>query len=94
MLATRLIWYVTGLLEGLLGLRLLLIALLANPANPFARLVARLTEPLVAPFRTLLLHGGHFARAEASTVVAMVVILLLAAALTGLFDVLRPQASV
>src|SRR5262245_11136731 len=49
----RLMWFMVGLLEGLLALRFLLAILAANPRNAFASLVYGLTGPFVAPFRTL-----------------------------------------
>src|SRR5262249_36669252 len=49
----RLMWFMVGLLEGLLALRFLLAILAANPRNAFASLVYDLTGPFVAPFRTL-----------------------------------------
>jgi uncharacterized protein YggT (Ycf19 family) len=49
----RVMWFMVGLLEGLLALRFLLAIMGANPRNAFAALVYGLTGPFVAPFRTL-----------------------------------------
>lgn len=47
---TQFIWLGFGLLEGLIGLRILLKLIAANPDSPFARLVYEMTRPFLAPF--------------------------------------------
>src|SRR5207248_3692461 len=49
----RVMWFMVGLLEGMLALRFLLAIMAANPRNAFAATVYGLTGPVVAPFRTL-----------------------------------------
>lgn len=44
------IWLILGLLEGLIGLRVFLKLIAANPEAPFARFVYNLTELFLAPF--------------------------------------------
>lgn len=51
--ATYLIWLLLGLLEALIGLRILLKLMAANPANPFAMLVYNLSYVFVFPFMGL-----------------------------------------
>jgi uncharacterized protein YggT (Ycf19 family) len=51
--ATQLIWLLLGILEALLGLRIFLKLIGANPANPFAAFLYKLTELFVAPFAGL-----------------------------------------
>jgi len=48
--ATYLIWLFLGLLEALIGLRILLKLMAANPANPFAMLVYNFSYIFVFPF--------------------------------------------
>ena len=42
---THWIWLILGILEGLIGLRVLLKLLGANPAAPFAQFIYSLTDP-------------------------------------------------
>lgn len=51
--ATYLIWLLLGLLEALIGLRILLKLMAANPANPFAMLVYNFSYIFVFPFMGL-----------------------------------------
>lgn len=50
---THLTWWIFGVFEGLIGLRVLLRLLGANPGAPFARFVYNLTDTLLWPFRSL-----------------------------------------
>ncbi len=50
---TQAVWLVFGVIEGMIGLRVLLKLMGANPANPFALAVYGLTKPLLLPFATL-----------------------------------------
>lgn len=47
---TQLIWLFFGILEGLIGLRVFLKLIAANPDNSFARLVYTLTDLFLWPF--------------------------------------------
>jgi hypothetical protein len=47
---SQLIWLLFGVLEGLIGLRVVLKLIAANPANPFASLVYALTDLFLWPF--------------------------------------------
>ncbi|MEA5534638.1 YggT family protein [Crocosphaera sp. XPORK-15E] len=49
------IFWLTGMLEILLGIRFLLRLFGANPQNQFAQLINRLSEPFIAPFSTLFI---------------------------------------
>lgn len=77
--ATKLIWWYTGIVEGLLGLRVVLRMMAANPGNPFADFVYTLSSVFLWPFSTLTNNpssGGVVL--EVSSLVAMIVYLLLA----------------
>jgi uncharacterized protein YggT (Ycf19 family) len=93
-LATRIIWYITGLILALLALRFVLALLGANQANGFANFVYNVSHPFVAPFFTLfnynLQYGvSHF---ETFTLVAMAVYAGIAFALAKLFTINRRHA--
>ena len=84
--AARIIYFIGGIVLILLGLRLLLALLGANPANAFANFIYSVTRPLVAPFFGLFsseptLGRSHF---ELSTVVAIVVYAIVMALLARL----------
>ena len=76
---TQLIWLMFGILEGLIALRIMLRLFAANPANPFAVLVYRITDAFLWPFTGLvpdfgLLSGMVF---ELSSIIAMLVYALI-----------------
>jgi hypothetical protein len=76
---TRLIWWGTGVLEGFLGLRVVLRMMAANPDNPFANFTYSVTNVFLWPFSGLTVQpqsGGVVL--EISTVIAMLVYLLAA----------------
>ncbi|GEM_PF-1301845 len=88
----RFIWYLFGLLEGLLALRFILRAIAANPDNPFAAFIYQLSGLFVAPFRTLV-REPRFDGAvlEVTTLIAMLVYLLIAYAVTRLIQLLSDR---
>jgi uncharacterized protein YggT (Ycf19 family) len=47
---SQFIWLSFGVLEGLIGLRILLKLIAANPDNPFAKFIYGVTEPFLWPF--------------------------------------------
>jgi hypothetical protein len=47
---TQLVWLLFGLLEALIGLRIILKLIAANPGNPFAALVYNLSAVFLWPF--------------------------------------------
>lgn len=77
---TRFIWWATGVVEGLIGLRVLLRMMAANPGNPFANFIYAITGLFLWPFQTLVANpssdGGIVL--EISSVIAMMVYLVLA----------------
>lgn len=76
---TQFVWLVFGVIEGLIGLRVLLKLMAANPENPFARLVYGTTDVFLWPFRGLTVEpsaGGIVL--ELSSIIALVVYALLA----------------
>ena len=87
--AQQTVWYFFGVIETLLALRFMLLAVGANPANPFFNFIRALTNPLVAPFANLVqtpqLGGSTL---ELGTVFAMIIYLLLAIAIARLLEIL------
>jgi len=76
---TGLLWLMFGALEGLLGLRLILKLLAANPSNPFAQLIYGLSDLFVWPFVGLTVTPSAAGIVvEIYTIIAMVVYAILA----------------
>lgn len=76
---TRFIWWATGVVEGLIGLRILLRMLAANPGSPFAGFIYAITDLFLWPFRSLVANPSSDGIVlEISSVIAMMVYLVLA----------------
>jgi hypothetical protein len=76
---TQLIWLLAGSLEALIGLRVALKLIAANPANPFAALVYSLTDLFLWPFFGLTVTPTVDNMVlELSSLIAMVVYAVLA----------------
>jgi hypothetical protein len=93
---TQLIWLLFGLLEALIGLRVVLRLIAANPGNPFARLVYDLSYVFVWPFLGLTrTPSANGAVLEISSLIGMFVYALIAWALVQfvwiVFD--RPRST-
>lgn len=91
MIASRIIWYVAGVLLAVLGLRFMLALLGANPANGFANLVYSVSYPFVEPFFNLFGYSIHYGASsfETFTLVAMVIYGLIAFGLARLVTITR-----
>jgi YggT family protein len=75
----RIIYFLFGVLEVLLAVRVVLHVLAANAGNGFADLIYGLTNPFVAPFSTLLANPNIGAGVlELTTIVAMIAYAILA----------------
>src|SRR5437660_3249929 len=57
--AIRLVWFVAGVLEVLIGLRFALKLFGASSQSPFVDLVYGITAPFVAPFRGIFPVSGQ-----------------------------------
>jgi uncharacterized protein YggT (Ycf19 family) len=76
---THFVWLVFGVIEGLIGLRVLLKLMAANPGNPFASMIYATTEVFLLPFRGLTIEpsvGGVVL--EVSSIIALGVYAMLA----------------
>lgn len=77
--ATRFIWWATGIVEGLIGLRIILRMMAANPGNPFASFIYGITNVFLWPFQTLVANPSSDGIVlEISSIIAMMVYLVLA----------------
>lgn len=76
---TQLVYWVFGLVEGLIAIRLILKALGANPAAGFAQFIYGITAPLVEPFMNLFGNPTYQNSVlKLSSIVGLVVYALLA----------------
>lgn len=89
--ASRIVWFIAGVILSLLALRFLFALLGANAANGFANFIYTVTYPLVAPFFGLFQYDldSGVARFETYTLVAMVIYLLVAYGISKLVTITR-----
>jgi uncharacterized protein YggT (Ycf19 family) len=76
---THFVWLIFGVIEGLIGLRVLLKLMAANPNNAFASMIYGTTAVFLAPFRGLTVEpsaGGIVL--ELSSIIALGVYAMLA----------------
>lgn len=77
--ATNFVWWATGIVEGLIGLRVVLRMMAANPGNPFADFIYTVSGVFLWPFQTLVNNpSSEGVVLEISSIIAMIVYLLLA----------------
>jgi len=92
--ATRIVYWVFGVIEALLALRFLLRLLGANPEAAFTSFIYRVTAALVSPFEAVFETGSvEGAVFEWSTLLAIVVYALIAWAITALIAAASPRAA-
>lgn len=91
---TQIVWYLTGLIEGLLVFRFVLKLLGANPAAGFSSLIYGVSYPFAAPFLNVFqitqVKGSVF---EWTTLLAMLVYWLLALAIIKLLLISKPVST-
>ena len=89
----QIVWFLLGVINTLLGLRLILRAVGANPAAGFTDFIYTITAPLVDPFvnviRSARVDTGII---EWYTIVAMIIYSLIAWAIVRLATMARPLA--
>ncbi|MDF1520534.1 MAG: YggT family protein [Brevefilum sp.] len=95
--STQIIWFIFGLIEGILGLRFLFKLVAVNPENPFASLLYSVSDLLLKPFASLAgapSAGGMVF--ETSTLLAMLIYALIGWALERIIYVLfyKPKDTV
>ncbi len=76
---TQLVYWIFGLIEGVIAIRFVLKALGANPSAGFAQFIYGITAPLVAPFNALFANPSSGASVlELNSLIALIVYGLLA----------------
>ena len=91
---TQFITLLAGALETLLGFRVLLRMIAANPANPFAALVYNLSRPFLWPFMDLTVTPNYEGFVlEFMTIIAMLVYALIAWGIVQLIWIVFRQVS-
>lgn len=87
----QIIWYILGFVEVLLGFRIALKALGANPFSGFVSLVYAISDPLALPFAGIFRSSvSSGAVLEWSTIIAAIVYLIVAFGLTNLLQFIKP----
>jgi YGGT family protein len=89
--AHQIIWYILGFVEIMLGFRIALKALGANPESGFTSFIYGLTNPFALPFqgifRTSVSYGSVF---EWSTLVAALVYAVIAYGIVYFIQLMKP----
>jgi YggT family protein len=94
--ATQLIWLFFGVLIGMIGLRILLMLIGANPANPFANFVYGFTDLFLWPFAGLTgTPGANGMVLDIPAIIAIFVYALLAWVIVKIVRIIlfRPASS-
>lgn len=87
----QIIWYILGVIEILLGFRIALKAIGANPFSGFVSLIYSASDPLALPFAGILKSStGSGAVLEWSTIIAAIVYLIVAFGLANLLQFIKP----
>ncbi|HVC36168.1 MAG TPA: YggT family protein [Candidatus Dormibacteraeota bacterium] len=91
--ATRIIWFIGGVVLVILAFRFVFVLLGANPANSFANFIYQISHPLAAPFFGIFGYSISYgvSRVELSTLVAMVVYALIAFGVSRLLTIRHPS---
>ncbi|HEV2404434.1 MAG TPA: YggT family protein [Ktedonobacterales bacterium] len=86
----RIIYFILGIIETLLVIRLVLKLLAANPNAGFSNLIYGVTNPLVAPFQGVFPDAGaHSGVLELAALLAIIVYALLAWGIVKLVELPR-----
>lgn len=87
----QIVWYILAVIEILLGFRMVLLALGANPTSGFTSFVYALSDPLALPFRGILGTGVSGAQVfEWSTIIAAIVYAIIAYGIVYLLQLMKP----
>jgi len=92
----QVIWLLTAVLEILIGIRVVLKVVAANPINGFADFIYNVSYVFIAPFATLLQNptmGNSGSVLEVTSIIAMLVYALAAFIITALIRVLLLDTS-
>ena len=90
---TQFIWLLFGGLEALIGMRVILLLIGANPANPFTAFVYQLSELFLWPFRNIVANPAFQNYVlEITSLIAMIVYALIGWAIVRLIWVIFYRA--
>jgi len=90
---TQFVWLLFGGLEALLGIRVILMLIGANPATPFTSLIYQLSELFLWPFRNIVANPAFGSSVlEITSMIAMIVYPLIGWAIVRLIWVLFYRA--
>jgi uncharacterized protein YggT (Ycf19 family) len=94
-LASRIIWFVAGVILVLLAFRFVFILAGANQGSGFVDFIYSVSHPFAAPFFGIFGYHLNYgvSRVELSTLVAMVVYALIAYGLERLLTIRRPRST-
>lgn len=88
----RLIWFIAGVIDVLVGLRFLLKLLGASTASSFVGLIYGLTAPLVGPFQNIFpVSGSGTFIFEPASIVALIIYPLIALGAASLIRILSQR---
>ncbi|HEY8911226.1 MAG TPA: YggT family protein [Desulfosporosinus sp.] len=96
--ATKIVYYILGILEVLFAFRLVFKLLGANPESPFVSFIYTLSQAFLAPFSGIFRSAvtkGIEAQAvlEPTTIIAMIVYAVVAWGIVKLIDISKPTKS-
>lgn len=87
----QIIWYILAVIEVLLGFRMALMALGANPASGFTNFIYAISNPLALPFRGILpINVTGSSTFEWTTIIAAIVYAVIAYGIVYLIQMLKP----
>jgi hypothetical protein len=87
----QIVWYILGFIEVLLGFRIFLKMLAANPYSGFTNLIYSVTDPLALPFYGVFgVTVSEGSVLEWSTIVAGIVYLLISYGIVQLMQLVKP----
>lgn len=91
--ASRIVWFIAGLISILLVFRFAFILLGANTANSFANFIYSASHPFASPFFGLFDYKQVYGESnfEVSTLVAIIVYLLIAYGIAKLLTITQPR---
>lgn len=89
--ASHIIWYIVGIIEVLLGFRILLKLIGANPVSAFTQIIYSLSDPFTLPFSGIVRTTvSGYSVMEWSSLIAMAVYAIVAWGIIEFFQVVKP----
>lgn len=89
--ASHIVWYIAGVIEVLLGFRILLKLIGASPASAFTQIIYSFSDPFALPFSGIVrITVSGYSVMEWSTLIAMAVYAVAAGGIIEFFQVVKP----